>query len=125
VVRVGRVVVRADLERLLDVGDGVAQGGDGGRGGQLGDLLAARGGVAAVGFGGGPGEGVLGGARQAEEGGRGVEDVLPDGRGDGDVGEVDEAAGLEALQDGFGGFEFLGGRAVEEFGEVDELRVVR
>jgi hypothetical protein len=28
---------------------------------------------------------------------------------------------LEARQDGFGGFHLLGGRAVEEFGEVDEL----
>jgi hypothetical protein len=47
--------------------------------------------------------------------------VLPDGRGNGDVREVDEAGGLEALQNGFGGFEFLGGGAVEELGEVDEL----
>jgi hypothetical protein len=43
------------------------------------------------------------------------------GRGDGDVGEVDEAGGLEARQDGFGRLELLGGGAVEEFGEVDEL----
>ena len=47
---------------------------------------------------------------------------MGEGRGgDGDVREVDETGGLEACEDGFGGFEFLGGRAVEEFGEVDEL----
>ncbi len=35
--------------------------------------------------------------------------------------EVDEAGGLEAGEDGLGGCEFIGGGAVEEFGEVDEL----
>jgi hypothetical protein len=37
-------------------------------------------------------------------------------------GEVDEAGCLEAVEDGLGGLEALGGRAVEEEGEVDELR---
>jgi hypothetical protein len=117
------LVVSADLEGFLDVRDGGAQGGDGGGGGELGDLFAARRGVAAVGLGGGPGEGVLGVGGEGEEGGRGLEDV-GDGRGrDGDVREVDEARGLEAREDGFGGGEFLVGSAVEEFGEVDELGV--
>ena len=120
-VGVGRLVVATHLEGFFDVGAGGAQRRDGGARGELGDFLAPRGGVAAVGFGGGPCQGVFGGGREAEEGGRGVEDVGEGGGGDGDVREVDEAGGLEACEDGFGGFEFLGGRAVQEFGEVDEL----
>jgi hypothetical protein len=37
-------------------------------------------------------------------------------------GEVDEAGCLKAVKDGLGGLEALGGRAVEEEGEVDELQ---
>lgn len=47
---------------------------------------------------------------------------MGDGGGwDGDVGEVDETRGLEASENGFGCLEFLRGRTVEKFGEVDEL----
>jgi hypothetical protein len=40
---------------------------------------------------------------------------------DGQVGEVDEAGGLEAVEDCFRGLDTLGGRAVQELGDVDEL----
>lgn len=95
-VGVARLVLAADLEGFFDVGDGGAQGGHGGRGGELADFLAAWGGVAAVGFRGGPGEGVLGGGGEAEELGGAGEGFGDGGGGDGEVGEVDEAGGLEA-----------------------------
>ena len=37
------------------------------------------------------------------------------------VGEVDEAGGLETVEDGLGGGEALGGHAVLEEGEIYEL----
>jgi hypothetical protein len=40
---------------------------------------------------------------------------------DGDIGKIDEAGCLKALEDGLGGFELLGRGAIEEFGEVNEL----
>lgn len=46
------------------------------------------------------------------------------GGGDGDVLEVDEASGLEALENGLGCLELLGLVAVEKFGEIDELCVL-
>jgi hypothetical protein len=93
---VAGLVLAADLDGFFDVGDGGAQGGDIGGVVELGDFLAARGGVAAVGFGGGPGEGVFGGGGEAEELGGAGEGFGYGGGGNGEVGEVDEAGGLEA-----------------------------
>lgn len=60
----------------------------------------------------------LGPAEEAR--GRG-EGVLYGGLWDRVVREVDEAGGLEAVEEGLGGVEAFGGAAVEEGGEVDEL----
>lgn len=46
------------------------------------------------------------------------------GGGDGDVLEVDEASGLEALENGLGCLELLGVVPVEKSGEIDELSVL-
>lgn len=62
------------------------------------------------------------GERPLEEGRGGREDGGDHGIRDGVRGEVDEAGCLEAVKDGLGGLEALGGRAVEEEGKVDELR---
>lgn len=71
--------------------------------GGLGDFLAAEAHVAAVGFGGVPAQRFLLGGGPREEGcGRG-EDVLHGGGGDAGVGEVEEAAGAEGVEDGLGG----------------------
>jgi len=121
VVGVGGVALAPDLERLLDVGRGGLERLDAGAVGARADLLAALAGVAAVCLGRGPGDGVFGGLRLGEEGGGGREGGCDAGGGDGQVGEVDEACGLEAGEDGFGGLHAVGGGAVEEFGEVDEL----
>jgi hypothetical protein len=84
-------------------------------------LLAAVAAVSAVRLGGVPRQRVLLCLRAREELRRVREDG-GDGRGgDGVVGEVDEAGGLEAGEDGLGGLLFLGGGAAEEGGEVDEL----
>lgn len=114
-VRVGWVRVAPDLEGLLDVRVALLQLGDLVNVGQLCDFLAARRGVAAVGFGRCPAEGeLLVVAELVEEVGRGVEDVLARVRGEGQVAEVDEAGGLEAFEDGICGFFALAGSTVEE-----------
>lgn len=120
-VRVAGFAITADLEAFFDVGHGAAYLFDLGDVGELGHLLAARGGVAAVGLGGGPAVGELGVDGETKKLGGGVEDVGARFGGDGDVAEIDEAGGLEPVEDGFGCLEFLGLVAVEEFPEVYEL----
>jgi len=65
--------------------------------------------------------GKLGVEWEAEELGGCAEDMAACFRGDGDVLEVDEAGGLEAVKDGFGCLELLGFVPVEEFFKVYQL----
>ena len=65
---------------------------------------------------------MCGGTREELRGGG--EDGRDGREGDGMVGEVDEAGGLETVQDGGGCGLSLGGGAIQEEGEVNQLGMI-
>ena len=77
--------------------------------------------VSAIRAGRGPAEFLLLGERSAEEGRGGGKDVGYDRVGNGVRREIDEARGLETVQNGPGGCEAFSGRAVKKEGEIHEL----
>lgn len=121
-VGVGRVGLATDFKGLFDVRIALLELGDFVDVGQLGDLFATWGRIASICLGRGPSQGqFLVEAQLVEEGGRGVKDMLACLGSDGQVAEVDEAGGLEALKDSIGSLLALAGTTVQEFRKVDEL----
>lgn len=118
-IRQALLALTADLERLLEIRHGGAQGLDVALVDQLRDLLTAVRRVAAVGLGAVPGQGVLLGLRAREEGRGRREDARDLRARDAVVFQVDEAGLLEAAEEGVGGGLLFGGRAGEEEREVD------
>lgn len=120
-VRKRGLVVPANLVALLEVRRRAALLADVVRRVVLRHLLPPGRRVAPVGLGRRPQNLLLGRVGLGEELGRLGKGVLDRLEGDGVVLEVDEAGILEAAEDGLGGVLALLGRAIEEFGEVDEL----
>lgn len=118
------LVLAPNLEAFLDIGSLAANLVDFCDIGQLCYLLTAWSGVAAVRLRSCPAMGELGINREFEELGRSVKDVLAGLGGDGDVAEVNEAGGLEPLEDRFRRLELLGLVAVEKPAEIYQLRSV-